>query len=345
MADESVKTPMPEHARDTGIDMLKAICILLVVLWHCQPIRGGMFPGDQGAAVAARQVIHFFYFNISLLAVPSFILVSLYLFIGRMSEGGDYWKKRFLKLAQVYAFWVGIQFILYLLLGGTLPLPLKTIIRSGGPDLPLGSFAPPAPSIFYYLYALIFCTVLTFFFLKLPDKIKLLLSVIVIVASCIYFYVCSVQGISIDTRSMKNYYAYIPAAYCLYRYKEMILKWKWFYLIAALLFMVVELSLGWRTPPYGRLSIFWGVLFLVTFFVSGRTAAYRPVSLLSRYSLGIFALHGYSMVAVTVLYTLLRGQKRVLSVPEGLLLFAAIFALTCLCIWLMSKTGLRKYVS
>lgn len=348
MANESMKAPLTNQGRDAGIDILKAVCIMLVVLWHCQPIKASMFPGDHSALMAARQVIHFFYFNISLLAVPSFILVSLYLFIGKMSETEDYWKKRFLKLTQIYVFWVGIQFVLYLLMGGGLPLPLKTIIRSGGPDLPFSSFMSPAPSIFYFLFVLILCTVLTFFFLKLPDKVKLALSVIVIGASCVYFYICAVKGISIDTRSMKNYYVYIPVAYCLYRYQEEMLKFRALFLIGFILSIVAELSLGWRTPPYGRLSIFFGSLFLMSVFISGWTVSRRPVRLLSQYSLGIFALHGYFMVAVFGVYALLQGQNRVLpvqSIPESILLFAVIFSLTCLCIWLMAKTKLRIYVS
>lgn len=348
MVDSSGKTLMTDHTRNAGIDMLKAICIMLVVVWHCQPIKASMIPDHGAVSMAAKQAIQFFYFNISLLAVPSFILVSLYLFISKLSEAGDYWKKRFLKLAQIYVFWVGVQFILYLLLGGPLPLPLKTIIRSGGPDLLFGSFMHPMPSIFYFLYALIFCTVLTFFFLKLPEKIKLVLSIIVIAASCLYFFISSVYGISIDTRSMKNYYVYIPAAYCLYHYKDKVVNLRGFFLIVFILSIVAELALEWRTPPYGRLSIFFGALFLMSVFVSRWKEGCRPSRLLSQYSLGIFALHGYCWAAVIILYALLQKQARVMPIQtffEGILLFAATFALTCLCIWLMAKTKLRMYVS
>jgi hypothetical protein len=334
-----------QQTREAGIDILKAICIMLVVVWHCQPFRGSMFPGDQALMQTVRQVIHFFYFNISLLAVPSFIFVSLYLFIGKMSEFGDYWKKRFLRLAQIYVFWVGVQFIIYLLLGGGLPLPLKTIVRSGGPDLPVGALMPPVPSIFYFLFALIMCTILAFLFLKLPEKLKLPVAFVVIAASVLYFFVAAAWTVSIDTRSMKNYYIYVPAAYLMYRYKERIIKFRWPFFICFVALIAVETTLGWRTPPYGRLSIFCGSLFLMSVFVSGWTKACRPVSLLSRYSLGIFALHGYFMIAVSALAYTLCGKKGVSSVAEGIVQFVAIFFLTCLCIWLMSKTSLQKYVS
>jgi len=147
---------------------------------------------------------------------------------------------------------------------------------------------------------------------------------------------------------MKNYYVYIPAAYCLYHYKDKIVKFRWFLLTVFVLSIVAELALEWRTPPYGRLSIFFGALFLMSVFVSRWTNAHRPARLLSQYSLGIFALHGYCWAVVVVSHALLQKQDRVLPIQtfsEGILLFAVTFALTCLCIWLMAKTKLRMYVS
>jgi hypothetical protein len=51
------------------------------------------------------------------------------------------------------------------------------------------------------------------------------------------------------------------------------------------------------------------------------------------------------MIAVSALAYTLCGKKGASSVAEGILQFAVIFGFTCLCVWLMSKTALRKYVS
>jgi len=337
-----------DQIRDVGIDLLKAICIVLVVVWHSKPISAVMLPDHHVIALWGGKVLQFFYFNISLLAVPSFILISLYLFIGKLSRVEDYWKKRLLRLVQIYVFWVGIQFILYLLLGGPLPLPLKSIFRYGGPDLPFGAFMPAMPSIFYYLYMLILCTALTFLFLKLPEKIKLIVSVFVIIASCLYFFLSPLYGISIDTRSMKGYYIYVPVAYYLYHYKNKFIQYRPLFLIGFLLSVIAEWSFTGWTSAYGRLSVFCGTLLLVSFFISGWTAASRPTRLLSRYSLGIFALHPYCICAVMFLSALFQKQNQVLPAQTfavGLLQFTAIFTLTCLGVWLMAKTRLRMYVS
>jgi len=342
------KSPMVDQTRNAGIDIVKAIGIVLVVIWHCQPTTVAILPDHHTAALIGKQTIKFFYFNISLLAVPSFILVSLYLFIGKLSKVEDYWKKRFLRLFQIYVFWVGIQFILYLLLGGSLPLPLKTIIRSGGPDLSYGFSMPPMPSIFYYLYSLIVCTVLMFLFFKLPEKIKLILSIVVIGSSCLYFFLSSPYGIVIDTRSMKNYYVYIPLAYYLYHYKDKFIQYRSLFLIGFVLSIIAEWNFTGIPSAYGRVSIILGSLFCVSMFVSGGFRAGRPALWLSRYSLGIFALHSYVLPAVMICHALLKRQDRVLpaqSAPEGILLFAATFAFTCLGVWLFAKTKLRVYVS
>ncbi|NLX53232.1 MAG: acyltransferase [Deltaproteobacteria bacterium] len=339
---------MTDQTRDAGIDIVRAICIVLVVIWHLQPVTGAMLPAQTALAYWGGRLIHFFYFNITLLAVPSFILISLYLFIGKLSVAPDYWKKRFLRLLQVYVFWVGIQFILYLLTGGPLPLPLKTIIRSGGPDLSFGSVLPAVPSIFYYLYVLIFSTVLAFVFLKLPEKIKAVVAVAVIAGSCVYFLLTPSWGIAVDTRSMKNYYLYAPAAYYLYRCRDSFVKYRWLLLAGFIAALIVEWTAAGMTSAYARVSVFLGALAFVSFFLTGFDRVNRPTFLLSRYSLGIFALHGYSMVAVLVPYALFRNYSRALplqSIPEGLLALVATFALTCFLVWLMAKTRLRMFVS
>lgn len=339
---------MTDATRDAGLDIVKAACILLVVVWHLQPVSAGMLPQGTALALWGERILHFFYFNISLLAVPSFILISLYLFICKLSEDGGYWKKRFLKLLQIYVFWVGIQFILYLLTGGPLPLPLKTIIRSGGPELSFGPLMPVVPSIFYYLYALIFCTVLAFLFLKLPKKIQWMAAFLVIAGSCVYFLLTPSYKIGIDTRSMKNYYLYAPVAFYLHCYRDQFVKYRALLLAGCVCAIVLEYTIAGMSSAYGRVSIFLGALALVSYFISGWHAASRPTVLLSRYSLGIFALHGYCMAAVLVPYALLRNSPRAFplqTIPEGLLSLLAVFALTCLIVWMMAKTKLRMYVS
>jgi peptidoglycan/LPS O-acetylase OafA/YrhL len=332
---------MPDHLRDARIDLIKAVCIILVLIWHLQPITPVMLPTEGSVAFWSRQALKFFNMNITLLAVPTFILVSLYLFIGKASTDENYWKKRLLRLIQIFVFWVCIQFILYLLLGGKLPLPLKSIVPGGGPDLPFG------PSIFYYLFILILCTVYTYLFLKLSARIKIFLSVTIIILSCLHFFLSPLYGIGIDTRSMDNYYVYIPVAYYFSKYKDQFIQYRLWFLIAFFLSLIAEWNFTGMTSAYGRLSIFFGVLSFVAMFVPGPMISNRTVQFLAGYSLGIFALHIYAYNLCKSLYAVLKNQIGMclwISV-ESMMIFTASVALTCLVAYLLGKTKWRIYVS
>lgn len=336
---------MQDQSRERGLDLIKAVCIVLVVIWHLQPVRPEMLPDSCIGVFWIKELIRFFYQDISLIAVPSFILVSLYLFISKLSINDGYWEKRFLRLLQIYVFWVGIQFILYLLLGGVLPLPLKTIFRSGGPDLPM---TPAIPSIFYYIYILILCTVLTFIFLKLPGKIKLTVSVIVIGVSCVYFFLSPLYGIGVDTRSMRGYYIYIPIAYYLNQHKDKFVRYRWLFFIGFALSVLYEWLFSGTTSAYARLPVLFGVLTFASFFISGWTKASRLVLFLSTYSLGIFALHTYWMAALLSLFSVFCLSDEALlggGVLKGISLFILTFSLACISVYLLGKTKLRTYVS
>ena len=334
---------MGDQSRNAGIDIIKAICIVLVLIWHLQPISGGMLPYNNYAAFLGREAIRLFYHNITLLAVPTFILVSLYLFINKASHIENYWKKRSIRLIQIFLFWVCIQFIVYLLLGGKLPLPLNTIIPGGGPEL---SYV--GASVFYFLFILILCTMWTFLFLKLAEKIKLILSIVIIALSCLHFALSSLYGLGIDTMAMENYYIYIPVAYYLQNYKDKFIQYRICFFIGFFLSVYAELTFSNIMSAYGRLSIFFGVLSLVSLFITGRFTTNHPIEFLAKYSLGIFALHKYFQYLSNSLYEIFKHQGGMISIgpsAERMLQFIVTVALTCIVAYLLGKTKLRIYVS
>lgn len=334
---------MVDQSRDAGIDIIKAICIVMVLFWHLQPISGGILPYNNYASFLGKEAIRLFYYNITLLAVPTFILISLYLFINKASHIENYWKKRSIRLIQIFLFWVCIQFILYLLLGGKLPLPLKTIIPRGGPAIPyIGS------SMSYFLFILILFTIWTFLFLKLAEKIKLILSIVIVALSCLYFALSPIYGLSIDPMSMKNYFIYIPVAYYLQNYKNKFVQYRICFFIGFFLSVFAELTFSGATSSYGRLSIFFGVLSLVSLFISGWFTTNRPIEFLAKYSLGIFALHNYFKYLSNSLYEALKYQGGIISIgpsAERMLLFIVTVTLTCIAVYLLGKTKWRIYVS
>jgi hypothetical protein len=190
---------------------------------------------------------------------------------------------------------------------------------------------------------------LTFLFFKLPGKIRIALAFAIVASSCLYFVYTSANGIGIDTRSMKGYYVYIPLSYYLYHYRDKFIQYRVLFFVGFILSVFGEwVYFNGMTSAYGRMSVLLGTLSLTTIFISGWSKTNTPIRLLSKYSMGIFALHPYALAAVNVSYALFNKQYKVLPAPsasEGLLLLSAIFVLTCLCVWLMSKVKLSKYVS
>jgi fucose 4-O-acetylase-like acetyltransferase len=91
--------------RDSAIDAAKAISIVLVLIWHLQPFL--VVSGSSGRiADIARFSLNVFYEQITLIAVPLFILVSLALFWEKLNAlGTSYAVHRVRRLVFLYAVW------------------------------------------------------------------------------------------------------------------------------------------------------------------------------------------------------------------------------------------------
>ncbi|MDD3248833.1 MAG: acyltransferase family protein [Smithellaceae bacterium] len=335
---------MANVSRETGIDFIKAVSIVLVLIWHLQPITKNVLPPDSAAGIYGWPVMDFFYRYVSLLAVPSFICVSLLLFIKKSLISEGYWKKRLMRLVQLFLFWTGIQFIFYLLAGGSLPLPLNTIIPSGGPALPSGQ-----ASVFYFLFVLILCTVLATLFLKLTETVKWITSAGIIVLSCLHFTFSPVYGFSIDTMAMENYYIYIPLAYCIAKYERQFIRCRVFFIVGYLLAICYEeFAVGVSVSAYGRLSILLGVLSFLSICLPVKSTLHWSAAFLSRFSLGIFALHMYCSCIISKLAGIIITPGQILPpfmVLERLLIFTVTLIFTFLSVYLLDKTKMRAYIS
>ncbi len=329
---------MENNSRDAGIDIVKAISIVLVLVWHLQPVTNSIHIYGWG-------VVDFFYRYITLLAVPTFICISLYLFIKKSLRTEGYWKKRLLRLIQLFLFWTCIQFIFYLLTGGKLPLPLNSIIPGGGPELPY-----VGGSVFYFLFALIICTGVTALFLKLSETVKAIASAAVIALSILHFAFSPLYCYPIDTQAMENYYLYIPIAYYLLKYPDKFIYCRKIFLGGYLLAIFYEdfFASSSCLPAYGRLSILLGVLSFISLFLSGKFTPHRPTRFLAQYSLGIFALHKYWLYIVILLMGTIKNRGQLSFLPvvaEPLLLFITTVIFTFLSVYLLSKTKMRTYIS
>lgn len=327
--------------RDAGLDMVKAICIVMVLIWHLQPVTRSMMHLGSTAGALGWLFFGFLYRYIAPLAMPAFICVSIMLFMKRSSVAKGYWKERLKRLIQLFIFWTSIQFIVYLLAGGRFPIPLATVVPDGGPALPY-----VGDSVFHFLFALIVCTGLATMFLRLPDRFKLIASAIIIILSCSNFVISSHYRVPMMAGEMDNYYIYVPIAYYTVKHQYRLPNLRVFFILGFFLALAYETNIvRSMVCPYARLSVVFGVLSLISLFLHMPVRRIPVVEFLSRYSLGIFALHKYWYLALIVLLVATKTGFHEGVLPESLILFPTTVTLTLLSAYLLGKTKLRGLVS
>jgi hypothetical protein len=335
---------MADQERDHCIDVLKALSIVFVLIWHLHPIQiqAGTASGLSG--LFARGVT-FIYLHVTLLAVPTLISASLYLFFTKAGSGWKYARSRIARLMKLYLFWFCVQNAVYVAAAGQFPeLSLEKIL-SGGPDLPYVH-----GSVFYFLSLLALLTLLSALFLRMGEGLKALLSVSAALATCLYFIHSSWTGYLITYKDVFSYIVYIPVAYYLYRHKERFIENRFLFLGAFIASILFEKMILTANPSYyGRLSIITGVLVLLSFVFScpvRRNCAF--VEGLSKNSLGLFSVHEYAQLAAILLigdFERMIGFPTVtFSLSKIQIALTATF-LTFLIVYLLKKTHLRDFVA
>lgn len=344
--------------RDYTLDLLKAISIILVLIWHFQPLQvSSQTPSDPSIIFhIANRLLQHFYFQITLIAVPTFILVSFTLFYKKLFQGSVCLKNRLWRLFKLFLFWTAVQLLIYALyyalrfrsFSGIFDFPLRGILLGFQPSLPYIK-----DSVVYFLVVLIMLIPMAFLCEPLKEKTKVALFFATIILSLIHFEVSAFLKIPIPYWRLDNFIIYIPAAYFLTKYSKAFLQLKYYYLLGFILFGLHNMLLlkywGISGEPYDRISIFLGTLALVSFVYSHPfSKENRWVCFLAKYSLGIFALHKYGMFFFSVCFK----SRPTLIIAPGvqlellpLAVAAAGIALTLLTVQLLGKTKLKGFVS
>lgn len=323
------------QTRLASLDRLKAILITFVVIWHARPwlLTGSSF-------FPARALLGFFYFYITTLGVPTFILVSLYLYYQHVGPGTGYFYRRISRLAIVYAFWVGVQWIISYISTYKLAMPSLSTLLDGGPGIPgVGG------SVFYYLADLIILTALAEVYAKLSRRCAAYVGGVLacwVVAYIVFINFHYVQ----NTGYLEVFIIYVPAAF----YMKEFVRLKYVFLILWLVFSIVEamliLKYGVKVDPYCRLSNVTGAMALMGVALSSRNVSNKLSTVLSRYSLGIFAVHkyalkaGYGVMAVTGLSL----QNEMTQNQQRLILFIWTVVVTAALVYCLGRTILARFI-
>ncbi|MBT3192162.1 MAG: acyltransferase family protein [Verrucomicrobia bacterium] len=348
------------QTRDGALDTAKAIAILLVFFWHIKPLAIG-YCLSESTWDQLTFALNVFYKQVSLVAVPTFILVSLQLLYDKLdTQDWRYVIPRMRRLALLFAVWTLCQFVFfygsYAILeavgGGTFTWPRiaerwHIVIMQGGPPLPIAG-----GSVFYYLFDLtILCGVAAAFHGAIRKSRYATGIAAGIAALCL----CAFQyynwaGKGLDYYRLDNFLIYVPLAYLIRPRRQ-----TRYGIVAAVLFVgfvllvlqdiFIREHLG-GTGAYSRPSVVLGavaLLYALRATISRPTP--KPVAFLAQHSLGIFALHRFWWVIIG-LFTLELKPLCPTSLLNVTTLVKALFCLagTCGTAYLIGKTRLKLLV-
>jgi Acyltransferase family len=313
--------------RDDRIDLLKTIATTFVVVWHLHPLY---VDGVPAIAWAVRA----FEFEVSLTAVPTFLLVSFALFYKKSGALGP----RLWRLTSIYLFWAGVQTVLAFALAR--PTFAWDWLWLGGPALPI-----TGGSVFYYLFALIVLTAIAQVYAQIPEPWRKVAGIAIVLVSLAWFEVSLVEKWPIPYYRLDAFLIYVPTAYYLSR----LTRFKVVFALAYVAYAAQDLYFArLDDAPYGRGTVYFGALALYGFVMAAAPRARPAARVIATYSLGIYAIHKYWQLALM----LWKGSRTWNVTIAGatvhlaaLAIFIATLALTAVTIALARATPLRRMVA
>ncbi len=344
--------------RDYKLDILKAFAIVLVLIWHLQPLR--ISSVDSLFIPLSNKAVELIYQK-TLVAVPIFYFVSLFIFFQKNNVSGSYVKYRLQRIFSIFIFWSFIQIIVYLIVEESshiLHLPFEETVSSsklwwyilmGGPSLPV-----VGDSVFYFLSNLMLLTILSFFYGKYSSKHFDVLMLVVL-----SFYIMIHQFFfTIPYWRIDNFLIYIPLSHLMAnKYYQNMVSWKFLYISLCLYitFSMLEIAghkfLYTRHGAYDINSLHWGVISLFIIIQLIPSKRIKGITWLSQYSLGLFALHKYYFLFFLFIFqgvisevVLIVGGSIIKMMYVPIFVFTIMF--TYLTIQLLNKNKiLKKFIT
>ncbi|WP_373529219.1 acyltransferase family protein [Nostoc sp.] len=334
--------------RNHSLDVLKALSIVFVFIWHLRPFQFIINDSTPVTVHIFAKILRDFELQLSLTAVPIFYIVSLYLFFQK-SDSVKYFQRRITKLIKIYLFWVIVQNIFFISATRTIPSFSWKIITGLQPSLPT-----VGDSVFYFLFNLICLTSLAFLYqLIKSDYLKRIVSCTIGIFCLFYFEASCLLNIRIPYYWLVNFVIYVPIAFHLANFPNKVLSFKFYYLIAFILFSFHDIYLrtfGYHLSIYGRIAIICGAMTIFCYVHSRKEIKENLlVQKLSKYSLGLFSLHKYWQYLFFLLINIYKVDKdigifgtplREIYIIEG---FFVVF-FTVLSIYLLKLTRLKQFV-
>ncbi len=290
-----------------GFDYLRAIFCLFVVAWHnfvFGPPTYSHYNTINNFSPALPDIL---YFNILLLAAPVFFQLSLVLYLSNRHTGGSrYFRRRIVHLLSLFLFWSSsILLFRYFILGWNINEfflnfneTIKTLVSGGR-------------SRFFYFFSLIILTCLTesllFYLQSRKNKNTFIVSAFVfsLIMLVVSPHLFAKANLIFNYSNPINFLPYVFSAFIVAELLKnsnstiaLSVLFSLYILFSIFEWTTLQYSL-WSTywkfilPPYTRISVVFGTMFVVCLFGRTKKPPPRIISVLSSYSLGIYCLHRF----------------------------------------------------
>lgn len=333
--------------RDNRLDVLKAISIIFVLIWHLRPLSFILDKDTHIIVFVTAKIVRDLQLQLCLTAVPLFYIVSLYLFFLKKPDN-KYFLFRITKLLKIFVFWSVFNYIFFLIVTKEVPRFTWQIFMGLKPSLPL-----VGDSVFYFLFNLIGLTIIAFLYHQINDKklIKII-SYTIIIFCLIFFEASCIVNSQIPYYWLSNFIIYIPIAFYLVNEPKTILRFKFCYLVAYILFSLHDIYLrtyNYYPSIYSRISIVCGALTIFCFIYPLKINNSPYIQKLSKYSLGLFAVHKYWQYLFFMLvnnfgFGIFAGLVKPINIVFLIVAILA-FVFSVLSVYLLKLTRLKQFVA
>ncbi len=285
-----------------GLYWLRAIFSIAVVIWHLNGFNDSLIFNPDQINWHLFSYVDFINFHVLLLAVPTFIFISLFLFSNKEHTFYQL-KNRIFKLFGLYIIWIFFYYVWKHGFEGINLLVPKSFFHF------INLFFKGAYTIYYFFIVLIINLIVVFVFQKISNLILYLAFLFSILLLFSFPYLAIQFNIS-ELSSYWNPFNFLPycfAALIVVREFKFVLKNLNYLIIIFLAITIVLAFFEWKNlvnvfffksesysfPAYSRLSLLFETLVLFLFSLKIKSLNNKIIEFLSKYSLALYLIQSF----------------------------------------------------
>jgi hypothetical protein len=289
-----------KYGKLSGIEYLRTIMSLFVVVWHMQLFGGSSMGKKNFLNNQPFSIVDVFYFNVALLAVPTFIFISCFLYSLKPRDFSDL-KRKISRIVIPLFFWSVAFNLNWLYFFGTTRLNLSTLSDT------LITLLRGGNTPYYFFVSLSLC-ILTSHSIQAKSSKSILLYFVVSILLLSAFPIISIKTGALLLAVFWNPLNFIPlvfAATLISRHFDVIAKYirlifplsliiyiglaiiEWYWYPAAWFFS----DGGMAMPAYTRSSLVIGAITISVLAIHLKPKLHSLIKTLSLYSLSLYCIH------------------------------------------------------